>query len=70
MRFSFDFMPGLLVLAAIHFMQGYGQAKFNQGYLLLAVVLFSFSILLSTLIALPTVRIREVFKIFELLGIR
>ena len=70
MRFSFDFMPGLLVLAVIHFMQGYGQAKSNQGYLLLAVVLFSFSILLSTLIALPAVRIKEVFKIFELLGIR
>ena len=70
MRFSFDFMPGLLLLAAIQFVQGSLLTKSSRGYLILAVVLFIFSVLASILIALPTVRIREVLGIFEFLGSR
>jgi hypothetical protein len=70
MRFSFDFMPGLLLLAAMQFVQGSLLTKSSRGYLILAVVLFIFSVLANILIALPTVRIREVLGIFEFLGSR
>ena len=73
-RFTSDFVPGLLLLATIFFVQGNRSLKPSRGYLLLAVLLVFFSVSASTLIALPTSRVKEVLhyaeRIFEVLGIR
>ena len=73
-RFTADFVPGFLLLATIFFVQGNRSLKPSRGYLFLAVLLVFFSVSASTLIALPTSRVKEVLhyaeRIFEVLGIR